>query len=283
MQLDVFKEQYFESFETCLLKTVEPVTEKRVKDAMLYSLMNGGKRVRPLLLLASLKALNSPVEDGFFIACALEYIHTYSLIHDDLPAMDNDDYRRGQLTNHKKFDEATAILAGDALQTMAFELLANAPVSNDKKVILMSELARSAGPNGMIGGQMADILAENKQISLDELMHIHQRKTGDLLRFAVTAATIVSECSSEGANYLVKFAESFGLAFQIHNDLQDVAQDEKLQKSTYVSLLGFEKAKEMLEMEINRALAYITKAKAFHQDLDDLLLQDFLKYVQYRG
>lgn len=280
MRLHDFIMTDFKFFEETLQQSVKSVQQERLKLAMEYSLMNGGKRVRPLLLLATLKALGKPMSTGVFCAMALEYIHTYSLIHDDLPAMDNDDFRRGKLTNHRQFDEATAILAGDSLQTMAFELICQTSTTPIIALNLVSALASCAGPNGMIAGQMADIQAENKTLSLSAVMAIHQQKTARLLWFAMYAATQLAQVNSELAKLLLGFAEAFGLAFQIHNDLKDIVQDEKLQKSTYVSLLGSEQAKVKLDQEIDKATQFILQAKLIAKDLDEQILLDFLDYVK---
>ncbi|MBF0780399.1 MULTISPECIES: polyprenyl synthetase family protein [unclassified Granulicatella] len=280
MTLCEFMKQECGRFEQALTSSLENVEQERLRLAMEYSLMNGGKRVRPLLLLAVLHALGKPVFLGYASAIALEYIHTYSLIHDDLPAMDNDDFRRGKLTSHKQFDEATAILAGDSLQTMAFDVLSESQGDAKTVLNLVRALAKCAGPNGMIGGQMADIQAENKRITLDALMSIHQNKTGKLIWFAVYAATQLANISNELAHQLLEFAHAFGLAFQIHNDLKDIKQDEKLQKSTYVSLLGKDEAMHKLHEQIYIAERSIEQAKAIEANLKDTLLLDFLEYVK---
>ncbi|MBS4751063.1 polyprenyl synthetase family protein [Carnobacteriaceae bacterium zg-ZUI78] len=278
-------------FEQYLENSLTTINDIRLKEAMHYSLTNGGKRVRPMLLLATIQALGKDVSKGYPIALALEYIHTYSLIHDDLPAMDNDDYRRGKLTNHKQFDEATAILAGDAFNTKAFELICQSDVPNVQKVLLVSQLAICAGPNGMIGGQMGDIQAENQHVSLDTLKSIHARKTGDLIRYATFAGAVLSNACEKVQVLLEAFSRSFGLAFQIHNDLKDVecsfdiegkiqGKDAILQKSTYTSLLGISGARESLFQEISRAEKAIDNLKKVYPTLDSELLLDFLNYVK---
>lgn len=283
--------QHNQEFELYLKQSLDTVNHAHLKEVMSYSLMNGGKRVRPYLLLATLHALGQDVSIGYDVAVALEYIHTYSLIHDDLPAMDNDDYRRGQLTAHKQFDEASAILSGDALLTKAFEQLAQSKLSAEKQVVLMKELAVASGVNGMIGGQMRDMLAEEQRVDLENLKLIHSLKTGELIRYAVFGACIVAECSVELQRLLESFAQSFGLAFQIHNDLKDVEQsfesegkiqgrDAELSKSTYTSLLGVSGAKEALAQELALAQQFIQQAKQLCSTLDDELLVSFLEYLR---
>ena len=191
-------------------------------------------------------------------------IHTYSLIHDDLPGMDNDDYRRGKLTVHKQFDEATAILAGDALLTLAFEELAQCQLSDTKKVRAIQVLGSASGASGMITGQMRDIASEHQEITLEQLKQIHADKTGQLLLAAIRLGLLVLEDATPYEEALLKFGVHFGLAFQIQNDLQDVCwdsektgkitgQDAALEKNTYPSILGIDGAKLALEQEINQA------------------------------
>lgn len=242
---------------------------------MLYSLKNGGKRLRPLLLLAILEIYSmDDVKKGLKTAIALEYIHTYSLIHDDLPAMDNDDLRRGQPTNHIQFDEATAILAGDALLTDAFAVIAADDLLNDQqKLRLMEQLSLAAGSQGMVAGQMKDIEGEKNEITLVQLQQIHHLKTGQLFIFAARAAAIISNLDSDSSLALNKFAEHFGIAYQIHNDLMDVVgteqvtgkkvqSDANLDKKTYPAFLGIEQTFIALEEELNKAskqLTYLTE------------------------
>ncbi|MCP8967046.1 polyprenyl synthetase family protein [Ectobacillus sp. SYSU M60031] len=232
-----------------------------LKEAMIYSLEAGGKRIRPLLLFATLHAFGREQAAGLATACALEMIHTYSLIHDDLPSMDNDDLRRGKPTNHKVFGEAMAILAGDGLLTYAFQVIAEDAhplVTARMKLRLLSELAKAAGPEGMVAGQVADMEGERRQLSLAELEAVHVRKTGRLLEFAVLAGAILAEASDEQTEKLLIFARNLGLAFQIRDDILDVegteeeigkpvGSDISNEKSTYVSLLGLEESKAVLQ------------------------------------
>ncbi|MEI5908129.1 polyprenyl synthetase family protein [Bacillus spongiae] len=231
---------------------------KSLKEAMLYSLRAGGKRIRPLLMLATMEAFQQDVQKGYPVACAVEMIHTYSLIHDDLPSMDDDDLRRGMPTNHKVFGEALAILAGDGLLTYSFQVLSEMNgVSASDKIRLIRYLAQSAGPEGMVGGQVADIEGEDTSLSLEDLMSIHENKTGRLLTFSVVSAAILCGASEQVIDELEEFSKHIGLAFQIQDDILDiegseekigkpVGSDEINQKSTYPSLLGLEEAKAKL-------------------------------------
>ncbi|WP_338048418.1 polyprenyl synthetase family protein [Peribacillus alkalitolerans] len=243
-----------------------------LKEAMLYSLEAGGKRIRPLLIFAVLASFQKDVKIGIPAACAIEMIHTYSLIHDDLPSMDNDDLRRGKPTNHIVFGEAMAILAGDALLTHSFEVLSKeiGNVSPEIQISLIRLISNAAGASGMVGGQVADIEGENKQLSLEELRYVHNHKTGKLLVASVMAGAILSNTSSEQAYHLERFAEHVGIAFQIKDDILDIEGKEELigkkvgsdianQKSTYPSLLGLEGAKDMLAREVSSAKDHVTK------------------------
>ena len=221
-----------------------------LEESMMYSLKAGGKRIRPVLLLLTLDMLNEDYNKGLQSALALETIHTYSLIHDDLPSMDNDDYRRDKLTNHKVFGEWKAILAGDALLTKAFELISNDTIIEDViKVKVIQRLAKASGHIGMVGGQTLDMQSENQSATLDTLEAIHKTKTGALLNFSVISAVDIAQADSVTADLLNTFSHHLGLMFQIKDDLLDVygdeqklgkavGSDETNHKSTYVSLLG---------------------------------------------
>jgi geranylgeranyl diphosphate synthase, type II len=230
-----------------------------VKEAMAYSLKAGGKRIRPILLFATLHALGKQPEIGLKAAAALEMVHTYSLIHDDLPSMDNDDLRRGKPTNHKVFGEALAILAGDGLLTYSFEVLAAGTEGTDPKKLLklVSLLAKCAGPEGMVGGQAADMEGENKKLTVEELEYIHTNKTGKLLAFSVMAGAILADATEKQIQLLKEYAFHIGLAFQIQDDILDiegnqdkigkpVGSDLNKFKSTYPALLTLNGAKEKL-------------------------------------
>jgi geranylgeranyl diphosphate synthase, type II len=263
-----------------------------IKQAMKYSLEAGGKRIRPLLLLATLKAFGKEVELGLPVACAIEMIHTYSLIHDDLPSMDNDDLRRGKPTNHKVFGEAMAILAGDGLLTYSFQVIAemnHQDVTSEMKIKLISELAKAAGPEGMVAGQVADMQGEGKQLSLDELEYIHQNKTGRMLQYSIIAGAILAGASEQQIGQLSKFAYHLGLAFQIRDDILDIeGSEEKIgkpvgsdienKKVTYPSLLTLDGAKEKLAYHIEEAKRYLQEAqiadKVLHYICDLIATRD---------
>ncbi|MFC0043279.1 polyprenyl synthetase family protein [Metabacillus iocasae] len=258
----------------------------KLKESMLYSLTAGGKRLRPLLIFATLKAFQKNEEIGIGAACAVEMIHTYSLIHDDLPSMDNDDLRRGKPTNHKVFGEAVAILAGDALLTNSFQMITqhkHPDVSAEMKLKLVTELAIAAGTEGMVGGQIADLEGENQQLSLEELEYIHLHKTGALLQFCVKAGAILSNASECQVYQLEEFSKHIGLAFQIQDDILDIeGTEEKLgkpigsdttnEKTTYPALLGMTKAKEKLTYHIDQALHALYEANIDHDMLEQLCL-----------
>ena len=266
-------------------------SDARLKEAMLYAVQSGGKRIRPLLTLAvgSAGAFNN--EAVLNMACALEMIHTYSLIHDDLPGMDDDDLRRGRPTLHKAFDEATAILAGDALLTLAFEVAANANLEAGPLVEAVKILSTASGMSGMISGQMKDIASEEVTITLEQMKEIHREKTGELLLAAVRLGNLfVNDTKMKEA--FVSYATHFGLAFQIQNDLQDVCwtseqtgketgKDSELSKNTYPSLLGVDGAKEALASEIascKRALEEVVFTP--ENQLIKALLVEFLTYLE---
>lgn len=238
-----------------------------LKDSMNYSLQSGGKRIRPLLIFATLDAFKKDWQIGLPVACAVEMIHTYSLIHDDLPCMDDDDLRRGKPTNHKVFGEAIAVLAGDALLTYSFQIISQAPsanISDQQKLAIIYELAKAAGPEGMVGGQAADMEAENKEITLQQLEYIHKNKTGKLLSFCIRAGAILANADQVIQEKLAEFAYHIGLAFQIRDDILDVigtseklgkstGSDQSNKKSTYPSLLTLEGASEKLTEHLNEA------------------------------
>jgi geranylgeranyl diphosphate synthase, type II len=242
----------------------------RVTQAMHYSLFVGGKRLRPILCLAAAQAVRGDPGEALPVACALEMIHTYSLIHDDLPAMDDDDLRRGQPTCHKQFDEATAILAGDGLLTEAFHIMAEAaPRYEGREAVLLEVirlLADTAGYQGMVGGQMLDLLAEGRQVTLKELETIHRYKTGALLTAAVRGGALIGGGSRAEVTSLTAYGEKFGLAFQITDDLLDVegeaaemgkapGMDAKRRKATYPAVLGLEATRQWSQRLVADAIA----------------------------
>lgn len=235
-------------------------------DGMRYAVLNGGKRLRPILLLMTLELLNEDVEKGIPTAIAIEMIHSYSLVHDDLPALDDDDYRRGKLTTHKKFGEAMGILVGDALLTHAFNVITTKTkdVAAEKLLEVIKLTSAYAGVNGMIGGQVVDIESEGKKIDLPTLQYIHTHKTGMMLRLPIEAGAVIAGLDIEEKKILIEYADLIGLAFQIKDDILDiegsfeeigkpVGSDLDLEKSTYPSIFGLEKTKEILEEKINKA------------------------------
>jgi geranylgeranyl diphosphate synthase, type II len=265
-------EQFSRHYKTLTEKRLSEVVNhleapETLKEAMLYSLEAGGKRIRPLLVFATLKAFGCKPEIGIDAAAAIEMIHTYSLIHDDLPSMDDDDLRRGKPTNHKVFGEAAAILAGDALLTLSFKLLAEIPeeiADGNTKLSLITNLSRAAGAEGMVGGQIADMEGESKQLSLKELEYIHINKTGRLLVYSVFAGAELAQASAVLKQKLAAFAHHIGLAFQIRDDILDlvgneteigkrVGSDTLNEKSTYPALLTLDGAKDALNEHIGQA------------------------------
>lgn len=246
----------------------------RLKESMLYSIQAGGKKLRPILMIASYGAYGNDKRTIISPALALEMIHTYSLIHDDLPSMDDDDMRRGQPTNHVAFDEATAILAGDALLTYGFELLATDEMLTDQqKVFLTSELSKASGPKGMVAGQLLDMEAENKEVSLQQLEKIHALKTGELIKFAIKTGAYIGNATEEQLGHLDVFAHYLGLIFQVQDDILDVmgdqevigkpvGSDENNNKSTYPKLLGNKGAIEQKEKYVDLAKKALYNADA---------------------
>ncbi|WP_220718608.1 (2E,6E)-farnesyl diphosphate synthase [Agarivorans litoreus] len=235
------------------------VNDPKLLAAMRHGLLLGGKRVRPLLVYLVGQLTNAPKDILNAAAAAVECIHAYSLIHDDLPAMDDDELRRGQPTCHIAYDEATAILAGDALQSLAFSLVAEAPASDTQKVAMLKILSQAAGYNGMCGGQALDIAATNQQVSLEQLEEVHQHKTGALIKAAVMLGAVCGEIEHANEQQaLARYADALGLAFQVRDDILDIisdtdtlgkpqGSDQALNKSTYPSLLGLEGAIEKAE------------------------------------
>jgi geranylgeranyl diphosphate synthase, type II len=266
--------QYIEQIEKELSKYIAVLNAPHIiKDAMNYSLQAGGKRIRPILLLATLHALKHDIRKGLAAASAVEMIHTYSLIHDDLPAMDNDDLRRGKPTNHKIFGEAIAILAGDGLLTYSIQIIADDNnLQSDEKLKLIKLLAESAGPEGMVGGQVADMQGENTTLSIDQLEYIHANKTGKLITFCVMAGALIGRANAEQHRLFEKYSNHIGIAFQIRDDILDIeGEQDKIgkpigsditnHKSTYPSLLSLEGAKERLDYHIHHARETLQKTK----------------------
>ena len=267
--------------------------EPKLKAAMRHGLLLGGKRVRPFLVFVTGKLLGADEKVLEGPAAAIECIHAYSLIHDDLPAMDNDVLRRGQPTVHKAFGEALGILAGDALQTLGFEILASHPMPEkllSNKVRMLQELGEASGYRGMCGGQALDLEAEGHKVDLEGLLKVHRHKTGALIRCAVRMGALASE-SLDGAamKALTEYSEAIGLAFQIHDDILDVTSsteilgktahsDENLEKSTFPALLGLEGAKDYERKVYEKAVSALAPLKG-----DTSLLREFAEYIVTRG
>lgn len=267
------------------LLPAEDIKPQILHQAMRYSVFAGGKRLRPVLFLATLEALNYKDENLYPFACALELIHTYSLIHDDLPAMDNDDFRRGLPTCHKKFGEDQAILAGDALLTYAFNLMLlpkEKGVMPDRLIDAVNEVASGAGLKGMIVGQVVDLASENKEISIEELKYIHRNKTGALFSASIRSAAVLAGCAPDTLGKLTGYAENLGLAFQITDDILDVIGDEKKlgksigsdakkQKATYPSLLGLEESQKLAVEAVTKALLCIEDLPSSSEPLREIV------------
>ena len=287
----MFKE-YLKEKKEIVEKNLEKMLKKyeyphRLSEAMKYGVMNGGKRIRPIIMymICDLFEVNyTKIED---IAVALEFIHCYSLIHDDLPAMDDDMYRRGKLTTHIKYDEATAILVGDVLLTEAFNIVVNSNKITDKdKVKVIQKMSKYAGFYGMVGGQYVDMESENKKVGAETLEYIHNHKTGKLLLASVELPLIVLNVEGVKKEKLLEFAEIIGIAFQIKDDILDVegsfeetgkeSTDEKNEKTTYPSLFGIEKTKKMLNDYVEKAKKII--ANNFLENKNKELLLKLLEY-----
>lgn len=258
--------------------------ESKLYESMHYSFLAGGKRLRPMILVETNRILGGKRGEALPFAAALEMIHTYSLIHDDLPAMDDDDYRRGKLTNHKVYGEAMAILAGDALLNWAFEVMSKACVENPCKdtVNAMYTISSCSGAKGMIGGQVVDTLSEGQEITMEALEYIHENKTSKLLQAATVAGAQLAGATDQVVEDFRQFAKGIGLAFQIQDDILDIESsfeelgkpinsDEKNEKQTYVSMMGMEEAKKQVAKLTEDALACISS----YEDTD------FLKSLAY--
>ena len=245
-------------------ETLQPPS---IHQAMRYSVFAGGKRIRPILCLETARIFDADVSPAFYPACAIEFIHTYSLIHDDLPALDNDDLRRGKLTCHKKFGEATAILAGDALLTLAFETIAASPAPADRRIAMIAEISTAAGTlDGMVGGQVADLEAEGRRVGPETLEYIHRSKTAALIRAAIASGALSAGTPPDGVARLRRFGETIGWAFQVTDDILDVEEssaalgktagkDIAQQKATYPAVFGLPRSREIANELTNQAIA----------------------------
>ena len=273
------------------LKT-EQCPESILNESVAYSLTAGGKRIRPILILETYKLFKDDFEKITPYAVAMEMVHTFSLIHDDLPGIDNDDYRRGKLTNHKKYNEATAILAGDNLLNNAYMIILNDIINSkddyqERKIMALNEL--SYGIDRMIAGEYVDTEFEGKEISKDYLEYMHKNKTGALIKASVKIGAILAGANQDDIENLSKYAEKIGLAFQIKDDILSEIGDEKVLgkpvgndrergKCTYVTKYGLDNAKEMLEKETQEAINYIKKYK-----MQDSFLEELALYIKNRN
>ena len=279
-------------FETELKKELQELSyPETIAKGMEYAVLNGGKRLRPFLLFATLELLNQNINKGVKSAIALEMIHSYSLVHDDLPALDNDDYRRGKLTTHKVFGEAEGILIGDSLLTYAFYVLSQKNLellSSEQIVNIISKTSEYSGINGMIGGQMIDIQSENKKIDLETLKYIHSHKTGKLIKLPIEIACIIANLEKNKREILEEYADLIGIAFQVKDDILDVegnfedlgkpvGSDIDLHKATYPSILGMEESKKILNNTIEKAKEIIKKNFGDEKGKILISLADFIK------
>lgn len=267
-------------------QVLDQIEQPNLQEAMRYSLLAGGKRLRPRLFLAVLASFNHSLEAGLPVASAIEFVHTYSLIHDDLPAMDNDDLRRGKPTSHKQFGEALAILAGDALLTDAFALVATSDYPDTVRAQMTAALSVGAGSHGMVAGQVRDMLGEHQQLSLPALTQLHQEKTGALLQAAMKMGLAAVDASERDKRALARFAGAFGLGFQIKDDILDATattaelgktanKDQAEAKNTFVRLLGLDGAKEALALQVTAADQALHEVSRPVPELN--LILDYLK------
>lgn len=288
----VYLKEKTDFFETELKKELQKLSyPETIAKGMEYAILNGGKRLRPFLLFATLELLNQNIEKGVKSAIALEMIHSYSLVHDDLPALDNDDYRRGKLTTHKVFGEAEGILIGDSLLTHAFYVLSQKNLkflSSEQIVNIISKTSEYAGINGMIGGQMIDIESENKKIDLETLKYIHSHKTGKLIKLPIEIACIIANVEKDKKEVLEEYANLIGLAFQVKDDILDVegtfeelgkpvGSDVDLHKATYPSILGMEESKKILNDTVEKAKEIIKNKFGEEKGKNLISLADFIK------
>ena len=288
----VYLKEKTDFFETELKRELKELSyPETIAKGMEYATLNGGKRLRPFLLFATLELLNENIKKGIKSAIALEMIHSYSLVHDDLPALDNDDYRRGKLTTHKVFGEAEGILIGDSLLTYAFYVLSQKNLellSSEQIVNIISKTSEYAGINGMIGGQMIDIESENKKIGLETLKYIHSHKTGKLIKLPIEIACIIANVEKDKKEVLEEYADLIGLAFQVKDDILDVegtfedlgkpvGSDIDLHKATYPSILGMEESKKILNDTVEKAKEIIKNKFGDEKGKNLISLADFIK------
>ena len=288
----VYLKEKTDFFETELKKELKELSyPETIAKGMEYAVLNGGKRLRPFLLFTTLELLNENISKGVKSAIALEMIHSYSLVHDDLPALDNDDYRRGKLTTHKVFGEAEGILIGDSLLTYSFYVLSQKNLeflSSEQIVKIISKTSEYAGINGMIGGQMIDIQSDNKKIDLETLKYIHSHKTGKLIKLPIEIACIIANIEKDKREFLEEYADLIGIAFQVKDDILDVegtfeelgkpvGSDIDLHKATYPSILGMEESKKILNDTVEKAKKIIKNNFGEEKGKNLISLADFIK------
>lgn len=290
-RLHDFMNEHIPNIESHMYGLVKGVRGPKVlKESMLYSLEAGGKRIRPMFVAAVCEVFNQPKQAMYTVGATIEIIHTYSLMHDDLPCMDNDDLRRGKPTNHKVFGEALAVLAGDALNSLSFGILARMEeVSIEQRLELIRMLSEGAGAEGMVGGQVLDMEGEKRQLNLEELENVHINKTGALLQFSIESGAVLCNATMEDRQALVEYAHHIGLAFQIQDDILDIegtseqlgktaGKDIASDKSTYPALLTLEGAKNKLDEHYKAAVGALERLS-----VDAELLREFATYIVRRS
>jgi len=276
------KEEYIKLIENKLDELIPITYPEKIYDSMRYSVLAGGKRLRPMMCLEACKVFGGNIDDAIYTACAIEMLHTQSLIHDDLPCMDNDDYRRGKLTNHKKFDEATAVLAGDALLSYAPNIILKSKISNDKKIAVLEEFFKAAGVDGIISGQIVDIDSEGKKIDKKTLDFLHTYKTAALFKLALKSGAIIAGACKEDIDKMELLGQNFGLAFQICDDILDeistfeelgktIGKDKSANKQTYVTIYGIEASKKEVICLLEKCCDIIEqKSLIFDEIINDI-------------
>lgn len=276
------KHEYIELIEKRLDELIPVKYPQKIYESMRYSVLAGGKRLRPMMCLETCKIFGGDINEALDIACAIEMLHTQSLIHDDLPCMDNDDYRRGKLTNHKMFDEATAVLAGDALLSYAPDIIAKSNISDTKKVLILKEFFKAAGVDGIISGQIVDLDSEGKKIDKQTLDFLHTYKTAALFKLALKSGAIIGNADEKDLEKMDILGQKFGMAFQIADDILDeistfeemgktLGKDKKAQKQTYVTVFGLDKSKSELICLLDECCDIIgEKSKILNEIISDI-------------
>lgn len=276
------KHEYIELIEKRLDELIPVKYPQKIYESMRYSVLAGGKRLRPMMCLETCKNFGGDIYQALDIACAIEMLHTQSLIHDDLPCMDNDDYRRGKLTNHKMFDEATAVLAGDALLSYAPDIIAKSNISDTKKILILKEFFKAAGVDGIISGQIVDLDSEGEKIDKQTLDFLHTYKTAALFKLALKSGAIIGDADEKDIEKMDILGQKFGMAFQIADDILDeistfeemgktLGKDKKAQKQTYVTVFGLDKSKSELICLLDECCDIIgEKSKILNEIISDI-------------